>query len=310
MYYEHYYNKHMFFSLCSDVGGGHVVRPHLPEPVLMHQASSSVPGNGVGRRRRECSRDNKTDDLAASAANGGDDGEEEEGGEAEFSPDHSAEYFFASDPSAIVEHTKRVIYLEDDDVAAVDDRGNLSIHRMERGARGKMAGVRDPARGGGGVASPLSREIQTLQLELRQIMRGPFDHFMQKEIHEQPESIFNTVRGRVCFEKKKVVLGGIKDFIPEIRRCRRLMLIGCGTSHHSALATRQVLEELTELPVMVDLASDFLDRRTPIFRDDVCFFISQSGETIDTLLALRYCKSRGALAVGITNTVRTVLEVA
>lgn len=81
------------------------------------------------------------------------------------------------------------------------------------------------------------------------------------------------------------------------------MLIGCGTSYHSAIATRQLLEELTELPVMVELASDFLDRTTPVFRDDVCFFISQSGETADTLMALRYCKQRGALIVGITNTV-------
>jgi glucosamine--fructose-6-phosphate aminotransferase (isomerizing) len=82
-----------------------------------------------------------------------------------------------------------------------------------------------------------------------------------------------------------------------------LLLIGCGTSFHSAIATRQILEELTELPVMVELASDFLDRKTPVFRDDVCFFISQSGETAETLVALRYCKERGALIVGITNTV-------
>ncbi|XP_017771535.1 PREDICTED: glutamine--fructose-6-phosphate aminotransferase [isomerizing] 2-like, partial [Nicrophorus vespilloides] len=105
----------------------------------------------------------------------------------------------------------------------------------------------------------------------------------------------------VCFQT--INLGGIKDYIPEIKRCRRLMLIGCGTSYHSAIATRQLLEELTELPVMVELASDFLDRTTPVFRDDVCFFISQSGETADTLMALRYCKERGALIVGITNTV-------
>lgn len=84
-------------------------------------------------------------------------------------------------------------------------------------------------------------------------------------------------------------------------------MIGCGTSYHSAIACRQLMEELTELPVMVDLASDFLDRNTPIFRDDVCFFISQSGETADTLGALRYCKSRGALIVGITNTVGSTI---
>merc|ERR1712110_981811 len=100
---------------------------------------------------------------------------------------------------------------------------------------------------------------------------------------------------------------GIKAFVPEIRRCRRLLMIACGTSYHSAIASRALLEELTELPVMLDLASDFLDRNTPIFRDDVCFFISQSGETADTLNALRYCKQRGALIVGITNTVGSTI---
>ncbi len=152
--------------------------------------------------------------------------------------------------------------------------------------------------------NPLKREVQTLELELREIMLGEYAHFMQKEIFEQPESIVNTMRGRVVHSA--VTLGGIKDFVPEIKRCRRLLLLGCGTSHHSSLATRQILEELTELPVVVDLASDFLDRRTPIFRDDVCFFVSQSGETIDTLNALRYCKAKGALIVGITNTVSRI----
>lgn len=111
------------------------------------------------------------------------------------------------------------------------------------------------------------------------------------------------MRGRVKIDQGKILLGGIKEFLPEIKRCRRLILVGCGTSYHSAIASRQIMEELTELPVMTELASDFLDRRTPIFRDDVCFFISQSGETADTLMALRYCKPRGALIVGITNTV-------
>merc|ERR1739844_808049 len=120
----------------------------------------------------------------------------------------------------------------------------------------------------------------------------------------------NTMRGRINFELEQVTLGGIKAYVSEIRRCRRLLMIGCGTSYHSAIATRQLLEELTELPVMIDLASDFLDRNTPIFRDDVCFFISQSGETADTLSALRYCKSRGALIVGITNTVGSEIGVA
>ncbi|XP_046667345.1 glutamine--fructose-6-phosphate aminotransferase [isomerizing] 2-like isoform X3 [Homalodisca vitripennis] len=205
----------------------------------------------------------------------------------EFQPleDKEVEYFFASDASAVIEHTNRVIFLEDDDVAAVKE-GKLSIHRLKRSLDDSHA-----------------REITTLKMEIQQIMKGNYSSFMQKEIFEQPESVINTMRGRVNFETNTVILGGIKDYIPEIRRCRRLMLIGCGTSYHSAVATRQLLEELTELPVMVELASDFLDRNTPVFRDDVCFFISQSGETADSLMALRYCKQRGALIIGITNTV-------
>ncbi|XP_078087724.1 glutamine--fructose-6-phosphate aminotransferase [isomerizing] 2-like [Mustelus asterias] len=197
----------------------------------------------------------------------------------------SVEFYFASDASAIIEHTNKVIFLEDDDIAAVSD-GCLSIHRIERS-----------------VGDLASRAIHTLQIELHQIMKGNFSAFMQKEIFEQPESVVNTLRGRVNFETSTVMLGGLKDHLKEIKRCRRLLLIGCGTSYHAAVATRQVLEELTELPVMVELASDFLDRSTPVFRDDVCFFISQSGETADTLMALRYCKDRGALTIGITNTV-------
>ncbi|KAM5227857.1 LOW QUALITY PROTEIN: glutamine--fructose-6-phosphate aminotransferase [isomerizing] 1 [Ctenodactylus gundi] len=197
----------------------------------------------------------------------------------------AVEYYFASDASAVIEHTNRVIFLEDDDVAAVVD-GRLSIHRIKRTA-GDHPG----------------RAVQTLQMELQQIMKGNFSSFMQKEIFEQPESVVNTMRGRVNFDDFTVNLGGLKDHIKEIQRCRRLILIACGTSYHAGVATRQVLEELTELPVMVELASDFLDRNTPVFRDDVCFFISQSGETADTLMGLRYCKERGALTVGITNTV-------
>ncbi len=179
-----------------------------------------------------------------------------------------------------------MIFLEDDDVAVVKD-GRLTIHRIKRGD----------------INEPAHREIHELLLEIQQIMKGNYKYFMQKEIFEQPDSVVNTMRGRVNAEQMSVTLGGIKDYLTEIKRCRRLMFIACGTSYHSAVATRQLLEELTELPVMVELASDFLDRNTPIFRDDVCFFISQSGETADTILALRYCKQHGALIVGITNTV-------
>ncbi|KAI8804212.1 hypothetical protein BJ742DRAFT_456399 [Cladochytrium replicatum] len=195
------------------------------------------------------------------------------------------EYFLASDPSAIVEHTKRVLYLEDDDIAHIAD-GELHIHRLRR--EDGMSSI---------------RSIQTLEMEIAEIMKGSFDHFMQKEIYEQPESVVNTMRGRVDFTNHKVTLGGLKTYLSTIRRCRRIVFSACGTSYHSCLATRAIFEELTEIPVSVELASDFLDRRTPIFRDDVCVFVSQSGETADTILALRYCLERGALCVGVTNTV-------
>lgn len=129
--------------------------------------------------------------------------------------------------------------------------GVLSIHRMSRSLDDN---------------SPINREVTTLKMEIQQIMKGNYSTFMQKEIFEQPESVVNTMRGRINFEQEVITLGGIKEFIPEIKRCRRLLLIGCGTSYHSAIACRALLEELTELPVMLDLASDFLDRHTPIFR--------------------------------------------
>ncbi|KAH9360935.1 hypothetical protein HPB48_007016 [Haemaphysalis longicornis] len=230
----------------------------------------------------------------------------------EFGPpgdDKEIEYFFASDASAIIEHTNRVIFLEDDDVAAVSD-GHLTIHRLKRT-----------------LDENVNREIITLKMEIQQIMKGNFSSFMQKEIFEQPESVFNTMRGRLNFEKESVVLGGIKDYITEIKRCRRLLLIGCGTSYHSAIAASTCLlsvyvvfqaehllffllirhgkswKSLPSCRSWWSWPSDFLDRNTPVFRDDVCFFISQSGETADTLMALRYCKQRGALIVGVTNTV-------
>jgi glucosamine--fructose-6-phosphate aminotransferase (isomerizing) len=199
------------------------------------------------------------------------------------------EYFVASDPSAVIEHTNRVLFLEDGDVASIVN-GSLNIHRFDK-AHGAE-----------------SREIQTVELELQAIMRGSFPHFMLKEIFEQPESVVNTMRGRINFDNNTVNLGGLRDHVQTIARSRRLLFIACGTSYNSAIATRQFLEETTDIPVVVDIASDFIDRNCPIFRDDVCFFISQSGETADTLTALRYCKSRGALTVGITNTVGSTIS--
>ncbi|KAM7219373.1 hypothetical protein V8F06_005272 [Rhypophila decipiens] len=195
------------------------------------------------------------------------------------------EFFLSSDPSAIVEHTKKVMYLEDDDIAHIHE-GSLNIHRLKK------------ADGSSNV-----RTIQTLELELQEIMKGKFDHFMQKEIFEQPESVVNTMRGRIDIVNKTVTLGGLRSYMTTIRRCRRIIFIACGTSYHSCMAVRGVFEELAEIPIAVELASDFLDRQAPIFRDDTCVFVSQSGETADSLLALRYCLERGALTVGIVNVV-------
>ena len=129
------------------------------------------------------------------------------------------EFFIASDASAIVEHTKRVLYLEDDDIAHIAE-GEFHIHRLRR----------DEA----GVSSV--RAIETLEIELAAIMKGNFDHFMQKEIYEQPESVVNTMRGRVNFDTSSITLGGLKSYLPIIRRCRRIVFVACGTSFHSCLA--------------------------------------------------------------------------
>lgn len=195
------------------------------------------------------------------------------------------EFFLSSDPSAIVEHTKKVLYLEDDDIAHIHE-GSLNIHRLKKSD-----------------GSSNVRTIQTLELELQEIMKGKFEHFMQKEIFEQPESVVNTMRGRLDIENKKVTLGGLRSYISTIRRCRRIIFIACGTSYHSCMAVRGIFEELAEIPIAVELASDFLDRQAPVFRDDTCVFVSQSGETADSLMALRYCLERGALTVGIVNVV-------
>ncbi|GMM35325.1 glutamine--fructose-6-phosphate transaminase (isomerizing) [Saccharomycopsis crataegensis] len=195
------------------------------------------------------------------------------------------EFFFSSDPASVVQHTKKVLFLEDDDIAHIYD-GELHIHRAKKEA------------GDLGI-----RNIQTLEMELAQIMKGPYKHFMAKEIFEQPESTFNTMRGRIDFVNHAVRLGGLKSWLSSIRRSKRIIMIACGTSYHSCIATRSIFEELTEIPVVVELASDFLDRKSPVFRDDVCVFVSQSGETADTILALQYCSDRGALTVGVVNSV-------
>lgn len=132
------------------------------------------------------------------------------------------EFFIASDASAVVEHTKRVLYLEDDDIAHIAE-GELHIHRLRKDD---------------GISSV--RAIETLEIELAEIMKGQFDHFMQKEIYEQPESVVNTMRGRVNFDTRTINLGGLKSYLNVIRRCRRICFIACGTSYHSCVAVSTI----------------------------------------------------------------------
>lgn len=209
-----------------------------------------------------------------------------------------AEYFFSSDASAIVEHTDKVVYFEDNDLAHVSDDGHLQMFNFgESHSRSIVS----------------NRSIATLDMELEHIMKGSYPHFMLKEIYEQPESLLQTMRGRVLQSDTvndilgrnhtDVHLGGISERLGDFRRSSRIIFVACGTSFHSCVAARQVMEELTELPVSIELASDFLDRETPLFRSDVCVFVSQSGETADTLAALRYAKKCQALTVGVVNVV-------
>ncbi|CAL5380173.1 unnamed protein product [Camellia sinensis] len=165
----------------------------------------------------------------------------------------------------------------------------------------------------GSLARPNSvqRALSVLEMEVEQINKGNYEHYMQKEIHEQPESLTTTMRGRLIQEgsckAKSVLLGGLKDHLRTIRRSRRIVFIGCGTSYNAALAARPILEELSGITVTMEVASDLLERQGSIYREDTTGFVSQSGETADTLHALEYALENGALCVGITNTVGSAI---
>ncbi|KAA8515639.1 hypothetical protein F0562_018750 [Nyssa sinensis] len=212
------------------------------------------------------------------------------------------ELFLSSDASAVVEHTKKVLVIEDGEVVHLKD-GDVSILKFDHG-KGKHSGA---------FARPASvqRALSILEMEVEQINKGNYEHYMQKEIHEQPESLKTTMRGRLIrgdsSKSKTVLLGGLKDHLKTIRRSRRIVFIGCGTSYNAALAARPILEELSGMPVTMEIASDLLDRQGPIYREDTSVFVSQSGETADTLHALEYALENGALCVGITNTVGSAI---
>ncbi|KAF4387208.1 hypothetical protein CsatB_003240 [Cannabis sativa] len=215
---------------------------------------------------------------------------------------HPKELFLSSDANAVVEHTKKVLVIEDGEVVHLKDGGVL-ILKFDR-EKGDHGGALSR------VAS-IQRALSILEMEVEQINKGKYEHYMQKEIHEQPASLTTTMRGRLIrggsCKAKTVLLGGLKDHLKTIRRSRRIVFIGCGTSYNAALAARPILEELSGIPVTMEIASDLLDRQGPIYREDTAVFVSQSGETADTLQALEYALENGALCVGITNTVGSII---
>ncbi|KAK4263245.1 hypothetical protein QN277_028683 [Acacia crassicarpa] len=216
--------------------------------------------------------------------------------------DNPKEFFLSSDPIAVAEHTDRYLEIKEDEVVHLKD-GAYPVLKFEN----------DKGKNGGSLSRPASvqRALSVLEMEVEQINKGHYEHYMQKEIYEQPESLTTTMRGRLIrgglSKSKTVLLGGLKDHLKTIRRSRRIVFIGCGTSYNAALAARPILEELTGIPVTMEIASDLLDRQGPIYREDTAVFVSQSGETADTLLALRYAADNGALCVGITNTVGSAI---
>ncbi|KRH93892.1 glutamine-fructose-6-phosphate transaminase (isomerizing) [Pseudoloma neurophilia] len=272
----------------------------------------------------------------------------------------SAEFFLASDTAAIVEHTRDVIFLKDNDLVLI--KGDQLTYET-------VLSHDD-------IPSDPIREITHLDTKIESIMKGNFEHFMLKEIYEQSETVSNTMRGRLLeigridedvatiptnislpndsiisepvnntmieqgqpleglaggfessisnisantsfnsalkkrigmvtnnnMKKYQICLPELTPLLPILSHARRMLFISCGTSYHSSHAVQSLFEELTQLPVYLEIASDFIDRQPPVSSNDICFFISQSGETADSLQALNYCKNSGAYTVGLTNT--------
>ncbi|KAJ7668211.1 hypothetical protein B0H17DRAFT_855492, partial [Mycena rosella] len=181
------------------------------------------------------------------------------------------EFYIASDAAVVVEHIAE---------------GELHIHCLQRtDGDGKEQTA---------VQAMQMRSIEMLELEIAVIIKGKFNTFMQKEIYEQPESVVNTMHEGVNFDDNKITLRRLCVYLPMMRCCWRILFIACRTSYHLCLVMCAIFEEPTEISVSVQLAADFLDRKMLIFRDNVCLFLSQSGETADTILVLRYCLEQGA----------------
>jgi glucosamine--fructose-6-phosphate aminotransferase (isomerizing) len=192
------------------------------------------------------------------------------------------EYFVASDATAIVAHTRHVIYLSDNEIACI----------TRDGIKTKTIDDVD-----------VTKPVEEITIELEEIEKGGYQHFMLKEIHEQPSTITDAMRGRVIEEEGEVILGGLQKHLRDLRRARRFIISACGTSFHAGLIGKYMLEQFAQVPVDIEYASEFRYRNPIVTEDDVMFCISQSGETADTLAAMREGKRKGATALGIVNVV-------
>ena len=197
------------------------------------------------------------------------------------------EFFVASDATPIVEYTKNVVYLGDEEVAVIPRKGKLEIKTIRNKKK--------------------TPYIQELELKLEALEKGGYPHFMLKEIYEQPRSVRDSMRGRLVAEEGKVNLGGIKEYEQKITNAKRIIFVACGTSWHAGLVGEYLFEDLARIPVEVEYASEFRYRNPIIGEDDVVIAISQSGETADTLAAIELAKSKGATIIGICNVIGSTI---
>ncbi len=194
------------------------------------------------------------------------------------------EFFIASDATPFIEYTSNAIYLEDEEMAIVRLHKPLKVRKI------KDDSLVDPY-------------IQELQLNLEQIEKGGYDHFMMKEIYEQPIVIKDTYRGRLLANKGIIQMSGVEDNLEKFLNAKRILIVACGTSWHAGLVAEYIIEEFSRIPVEVEYASEFRYRNPIINKDDVVIAISQSGETADTLAAIKLAKENGAFVFGVCNVV-------
>ena len=193
------------------------------------------------------------------------------------------EFFLASDASPVIEYTKKVIYINDEEMVTLNRDGNFELKTIQNEEK--------------------TPNIQELELNLESIEKGGYDHFMLKEIHEQPKSIYDSVRGRVDLTNGKIKLGGLEEYKNRIMASRRIVIVACGTSWHAGLLAEYMIEDLARANVEVEYASEFRYRNPVIDEDDIIIAISQSGETADTLAAIEMAKQKGCLILGVCNVV-------